>query len=186
MKINLHQLNPFLFFTLVLSLFNVGYAQEINREFYQIKIYSFETDDQIKNPENYLKEAYLPALKRLNINNVGVFKPRVDSIKKIYVLIPFSSLGQFEGLDNKIESDKKYLKYGAGYITGSHEKPNYQRIESIILKAFIDMPKIGTEGDSSFTRFKLKVRRFLYFILEARLDFLICFRFFDIALRLAL
>ncbi len=142
MKIKLNQLNTFLFFTLILSISNIGFTQEANREFYQIKIYSFDTDDQIANTENYLKEAYLPAIKRLGISNVGVFKPRTDSIKKIYVLIPFSSLEQFEGLENKVESDKTYLKNGSDYIMGSHEKPNFQRIESIILKAFIDMPKM--------------------------------------------
>ena len=142
MKIKLNHIKTFLFFTLILSLSNIGYTQETNREFYQIKIYSFNSDDQIENTENHLKEAYLPALKRLGISNVGVFKPRADSIKKIYVLIPFSSLGQFEELENKIESDETYLKNGAEYIKSSHEKPNFQRIESIILKAFIDMPKM--------------------------------------------
>ena len=142
MKTNTGTLKISFFLTLLLALSNVGISQEKNREYYQLKIYSFETNDQIANTENYLKEAYLPALKRLGINNVGVFKPRADSIKKIYVLIPFSSLKQFEELENNMEADPTYLKNGDKYINASYENPNYQRIESIILKAFIDMPKM--------------------------------------------
>jgi hypothetical protein len=118
----------------------ISYAQEQNREFYQIKIYSLLNDEQVEMTDNYLRKAYLPALKKQNIKNIGVFKPRVDSIKKIYVLIPFSSLSQFETLDYNLEKDKIYLASGADYLKTSHEKPAYQRIESILLKAFVDMP----------------------------------------------
>jgi hypothetical protein len=123
-----------------LTISNISSAQEQKREFYQIKIYSLETNEQIEMTDNYLKDAFLPALKKQNIRNVGVFKPRIDSIPKIYVLIPFSSLTQFENLDHKLEKDENYLANAAGYINSSHDKPAYQRIESILLKAFIDMP----------------------------------------------
>ena len=125
---------------LLLTISNVGSAQEQKREFYQIKIYSFATNEQARLIDNYLKDSYLPALKKQNIKNIGVFKPRADSIKKIYVLIPFSSLTQFETLDHKLEKDKNYLTNAADYFKASHDKPSYQRIESILLKAFIDMP----------------------------------------------
>ncbi len=118
----------------------ISYAQEQNREFYQIKIYSLLNDEQVEMTDKYLRKAYLPALKKQNITNIGVFKPRVDSIKKIYVLIPFSSLSQFETLDDNLEKDKIYMASGADYLKTSHEKPAYQRIESILLKAFVDMP----------------------------------------------
>ncbi len=142
MKTNALPLKISFFLTLLLTLSNTGISQEKNREYYQLKIYSFETNDQIAVTENYLKEAYLPALKRLKINNVGVFKPRADSIKKIYVLIPFSSLKQLDELENNMEADLTFLKNGDKYLNASYENPNYERIESIILKAFIDMPKM--------------------------------------------
>jgi len=129
-----------LLINLMLIISNTSNAQEQKREFYQIKIYSLETNEQIEMTDNYLKDAYLPALKKQNIKNIGVFKPRADSIKKIYVLIPFSSFKQFETLDHKLEKDENYLAKGEDYIKTSHEKPAYQRIESILLKAFIDMP----------------------------------------------
>lgn len=135
-------LKIFILLILMLSISSISIAQGQDREFYQIKIYSLETDEQLELTDQYLKEAYLPALKKQNIANIGVFKPRIDSIKKIYVLIPFSSLSQFETLDDKLSKDDTYLRNGANYLGASYKEPTYQRTESVLLKAFIDMPKM--------------------------------------------
>ena len=63
-------------------------AQE--RQFYQIKIYSMDNDQQVQTTDQYLSTAYLPALKRMKIGPIGVFKPRptdTTNLKQIYVLI---------------------------------------------------------------------------------------------------
>ena len=115
------------------------------REFYQFKTYSFDSDEQASQTDLYLQNAFLPALKKLNILNVGVFKPRLkegDTIKKTHVLIPFSSLQEFLDLDATLEKDSVYLKNGADYLNTSYDKPPYDRIESVLLKAFIDFPKL--------------------------------------------
>ena len=120
-------------------------AQDQKQEFYQLKIYSFGTTTQEKALDEYLQNAYLPALKKMNISNIGVFKLKsneVDSIKKIYVLIPFVELSQFEKLDQDLLKDKTYISNGANYIKAPNDKQLYFRIESILLKAFKDMPKM--------------------------------------------
>lgn len=113
------------------------------RELYQLKTYTLETDEQMLVVDHYLKDAFLPALKKLGINTVGVFKPRPneeDLSKKIWVLIPFSSMEQFLNLESNLAKDGSYLAAGTEYIQASHELPPYQRVESTLLKAFIDMP----------------------------------------------
>ena len=117
------------------------------QEFYQLKTYTFNTDEQVQTTDHYLEEAYLPALKKLDINPVGVFKLRPneeDSIKKILMLIPFSSMEQFLNLEDALAKDEVYLEAGNAYINASHEQPRYQRIESVLLKAFVDMPEMQT------------------------------------------
>jgi hypothetical protein len=126
--------------TFILAITNIINAQDESHEFYELKIYSFELEEQEQSIDKFLKNAYLPALRKQNIRNIGVFKPRADSIKQIYVLIPFSSLEQFYQLENKLFVDKTYLANGGEYINAVYNKPAYQRIESILLKAFIDMP----------------------------------------------
>ena len=116
------------------------------REFYQFKTYIFNSDEQASQTDLYLQNAFLPALKQLNMSDVGVFKPRLkegDTIKKTHLLIPFSSMQEFLDLETALEKDSVYLKNGADYIKASYDKPPYDRIESIILKAFIDFPKLN-------------------------------------------
>ena len=115
------------------------------REFYQLKIYTFKTEAQQLLTDTYLENAYLPSLKKLNIPNVGVFKNRItekDSIIKTYVLIPFSNINQFLDLETSLENDTAYISAGANYIEAKHDAKPYSRIESVLMKAFIDMPQM--------------------------------------------
>jgi hypothetical protein len=116
-----------------------------DRECYQLKIYTFDTDEQVQTTDTYLKEAFLPGLKRLGIEPVGVFKPRpneADTLKKTFVLIPFSSLNQFDSLEEELAKDETYLSAGGEYINAPHDQPPYQRFESILLRAFENMPEM--------------------------------------------
>ena len=123
-------------------------------EFYQIKTYTFSSVKQMLATDVYLGSAYLPALKRIGIDQVGVFKPienENDSTWKTYLLIPFSSMDEFLNLDAKLLQDQGHLSAGAAYLDASHEEKPYERIESTILKAFADMPKMKTPNLDSDT-----------------------------------
>ncbi|WP_276167751.1 NIPSNAP family protein [Zobellia alginiliquefaciens] len=118
-------------------------GQDNKREFYQLKTYFLKDANQEKVVDTYLKDAYLPALKRTGIENVGVFKPipkeDADALK-IYVLIPFNSLDQFLKLDHMLAQDKSYVSAGANYINAKHDNAPYERISSTLMKAFSEMP----------------------------------------------
>ena len=80
-------------------------VSKTKREFYQITIYHFSNANQEKMLDTYLQHALLPALHKMNIKNIGVFKPVGNDTaadKKIYVLIPFKSLDQFVKLPAKL------------------------------------------------------------------------------------
>lgn len=114
-----------------------------NREFYQLKIYTFDTKEQVSVTDQYLKEAFIPAVKKNGIESVGVFKQRLtetDTLLKTFVLIPFKSMDTFISIEAALEKDKAYLSAGKDYINASHDQAPYQRVESIILKAFEKMP----------------------------------------------
>ena len=114
-----------------------------NKEFYQIKTYNLKSAAQLSVTENYLKEAYLPALKRLGINAVGVFKPKtfsLDSITKLIVVIPFKTPKQFLQLEKKLAKDQTYLQAGADYINAKYNQAPYERMESVLLTAFSNHP----------------------------------------------
>ncbi len=117
------------------------------REFYQLKVYTFDTEEQVATTDQFLKDAFLPGLKKLGISQVGVFKPRTDAgdtIKKTYVLIPLTSIEQLVTIDDVLSNDSTYLISGADYINAAFDQKPYSRIESILLRAFPDMPSMKT------------------------------------------
>lgn len=113
------------------------------RDYYQIKVYTIKNATQEATVDKYLKDAFIPAMHRAGVKDIGVFKPIADDPAvgtKIFVFIPLKNLGDFEKLNDKLESDKKYQTAGADYINAKYDNPPYERIESILIKAFSKQP----------------------------------------------
>ena len=114
------------------------------RDYYQIKVYNVKDKAQQTTVDNYLKDAYLPALHKAGIKKVGVFKPiETDTAnygKKIFVFIPLKELEQIEKIESSLAKDNDYQKAGAAYINAPYNNPPYVRMESVILKAFTAQP----------------------------------------------
>jgi hypothetical protein len=109
--------------------------------YYQIKIYHLKSKAQEERLDSYLQNAYLPALHKAGIKTVGVFKPveQDTADKRIYVLIPFKTWDQLENTDNKLMSDPEFTAAGKDYLDAQYNNSSYNRIETIILKAFPKM-----------------------------------------------
>ncbi len=140
-------MNKAAYLPILLLLFTIStWGQGEQQEYYQLKTYLLDTEAQEKRTDQYLSEALLPALKRLNIKNIGVFKPRtIDSLnpRSIKVLIPMKSLQLLETLDAELQKDKDYMVAAKDFLDAPYENPPYTRVESILMKAFIDMPKMN-------------------------------------------
>ena len=112
------------------------------KEIYQLKVYTFDNAEQSAITDGFLEKAYLPALKSLGIQNIGVFKQRLsetDTINKTYVLIPLASLDQLAELEDQVFANEAFNTNGSEYLNAAHDNPNFTHIESIIMKAFPDM-----------------------------------------------
>jgi hypothetical protein len=125
----------------LMSFFNAR-ANAPARDYYQLKIYHYKTQDQETRLEQYLQQTYVPAIHRAGIKYVGIFKPvtQQDTDRRIYVFTPFSSLNKLAGIDQQLQADAKYLADGKDYIDADYKNVPYARIESIILQAFPGMP----------------------------------------------
>lgn len=118
--------------------------QAPKREFFEIRIYHLSGKAQEERMENYLKNAYLPALRRAGIKNIGVFKPVESDTafgKRIYVFTPMSSLDQLAKLPQALDKDKQYQTAGKDYLESEFKDPTYVRYETILLQAFSGMPQ---------------------------------------------
>jgi len=115
------------------------------KNFFELKIYHFKNNDQLALVEKFLQKALMPALHKAGIATVGVFKPvGNDTVidKKIYILIPYKTLDQFEKLPAKMEEDAVYQQAASEYLNTSYDKPVYDRIETILMQAFEYMPML--------------------------------------------
>lgn len=118
-------------------------GQAPKQEFYSIRIYQLKTAQQEARTDQYLQYALLPALHRLGIAEVGVFKPignDTAAIRRIYVLIPFKNLEQFAGLSTSLSKDAQYLSDGKDFLDAPFDSVPYDRMETILLQAFPHMP----------------------------------------------
>jgi hypothetical protein len=117
--------------------------QSMDREFYELKVYLLKNELQQKLVEDYLKNAAIPALNRLNVKHIGVFTELQPAGQtKIYMLTPYNSLNHFNEINDKIGKDAEFLSKGAAYLNAPASEPAYERIESSLLKAFAHSPKM--------------------------------------------
>jgi hypothetical protein len=130
---------------LLLMLFAFKSYGQAKQEYFEIRIYQVVQKAQEDRVDAYLKDVYIPALHRAGIMNVGVFKPvKTDTAsfgKLIYVFAPFRTVDQFLQLPLVLNNDKVYLEAAKSFKDAVYNDPPYKRFESILLKAFINMPQ---------------------------------------------
>ena len=111
-------------------------------EYYQLTIYHTKNAEQLSATNAYLKNIYLPALHKNGLTNIGVFSSIDNDTaidKKLYVLVPFASLQKFETLMNAISTGTLVKNDTSAYTNAAFNKAPYERMETVLLKAFRDM-----------------------------------------------
>lgn len=129
----------------LLTLISLPVNGQVQKEYYQLKTYTVKNEAQEQAVDTYLEKAFLPALKRYGIETVGVFKLHNEKFikaDKIQVLIPFTSLIQFEALEDYLLRDKTHVFAGKAYLEAAYNTAPYERINSVLMRAFVDMPRM--------------------------------------------
>ena len=132
--------------SILIVIFILSFSSSIfaaSRDYYQIQVYRLTGKVQEEKVDNFLKNAYLPALHRAGIAKVGVFKPiesDTTSGKRIYIWIPFTSPDHFAKIQDVLASDKEYQTKGIDFLGAPFDNAPFFRKESILLKAFQDAP----------------------------------------------
>lgn len=131
---------------LLLSAFVTKAQSAKDREFYELRVYHFGTKDQETALDNFLQNAFLPAVHRHGIKTVGVFKAignDTAASKRLYVLVPYKSLNDVNKLAQRLDKDAAYTAAGAAYLQAAHNKAPYNRMETVLLQAFAYMPQLA-------------------------------------------
>lgn len=132
------------------------------REFYELTLYHFSGSEQERVLDNYLEKALLPALHKLNIKEVGIFKPLANDTAKdklVYILIPLRNAEQITTLPLQLLKDKEYLLAGKEYFEAPYNSAPYQRMERMLLHAFplapqMKLPKLGSPKKEHIYEFR--------------------------------
>jgi len=119
-------------------------ASKPKQQYYEIRIYHVKQSSQLERIDSYLEYAFIPAMHRAGIDKIGVFKPvEADTAygKLIYVFVPLKNVDQYLKLSAQLSKDKEYQKAGKEFLDAPYTDPPFARYESILLKAFRDMPQ---------------------------------------------
>lgn len=126
--------------------------RQANDMIFQIKLYHLKDNNQLNMTDDFLKDAYLPALHRYGIKNIGVFKPISNDTavdKLVYVLVPFTSLDQWKKIIDRLGGDAAFKSSAENFLHADAKNPPFQRVESILLESFSGQPflKIPRQKD---------------------------------------
>jgi hypothetical protein len=109
-------------------------------QYYELRVYTTQSDAQQKRINDYWQSAGVPAYNRMGIQPVGIFTELNDSATNhIYVLIPCDSLEVFQAIPAKLAADADYQKAAAEYLSALKSDAAYERFESSLLIAFDGM-----------------------------------------------
>lgn len=136
-----------------------GYAEAepgAARDYYELRQYHVETEEQAKGVMTFLGEAMIPALNRLGVHPAGVFQP-ADGFSPVYLLLRYASLDVFSSLNQKLLADPEYTAKGAAFLDAPAAAPAYKRVESALLLAFAGMPHLDTPAKSPDRVLQLRI-----------------------------
>jgi len=119
-------------------------AESETRQYYEVRIYTTQSEEQQKRVDDYWQNAAVPAYNRMGIQPIGVFTELQDSAtNSIYVLIPCNSWEDFAAIPAKLAADADYQKAAADFLNAPKSNPAYVRFESSLLVAFDAMKRMA-------------------------------------------
>ncbi len=131
-------------------------AQSGGRDYYELRKYLLDTEEQKNRIDTYLRDAAIPAYNRIGVNPVGVFYLNSGEFSPIYVLLRYSSLETFVTATSKLLADSEFQKKGADVLDTPSSNPAYKRIENQLMVAFEKMPKLDVVSKADTRVFELR------------------------------
>jgi len=122
---------------------SIAHQEAGNPEFYELRVYKLRRGPSAGRFDAYVREAWMPAMKRLGIGPIGAFNVMLgpDSPAQ-YRLIPYRNLEELYTSRQRLSGDEEYKKAAAEYRNLPATDPPYLRAESQLMVAFASMPKL--------------------------------------------
>ncbi|HUV14362.1 MAG TPA: NIPSNAP family protein [Acidobacteriota bacterium] len=124
------------------------------RDYFEIRNYEFETQEQASAFESFLEKTGVPALNRAGINPVGVFVPE-EGFSPVTILLRHKSVEALVSLTEKLVSDKQLAS--TDVFDAPAASPAYKRLESSLFVAFAGMPELEVPIKGEGRVFQLRI-----------------------------
>jgi hypothetical protein len=113
------------------------------RELYEWRTYRLADKSKQAPLSQYLEAAALPAWQRIGLGPVGVFTEiGPDATPAMHVLLVYPTPESLVAAREALEADAGYKSAAAAHLAAKKEAPAFDRIESSLLLAFANAPKI--------------------------------------------
>lgn len=140
----------------VAPLNNASAASGSGRDYYELRQFTIEKEEQKQLIDRFFKNAAIPALNRLGVKPVGVFHPR-EGLGPIYTLLRYSSMEAAANLHHDLAQDSEFVSKAEEFLSAPVDAPAYKRMESSLLIAFTGMPQLETPVKDPGRVFQLRI-----------------------------
>ncbi len=118
-------------------------GDESKQEYLELRKYRLNVGPKKNLLGNFLREVGIPAMNRIGIGPVGVFSAMYGpNNPTLYVLLVHKSLDTVMNSASLLMHDKKYQREGSDFINAPLSEPAFVRMESLLMIAFKNMPKL--------------------------------------------
>ena len=112
------------------------------KQLFELRRYLLDSPKKQQALEAFFRDVEIPALNRIGIGPVGVFKEMEGDSLSLYVLVPYKRFEDFISLSDRLAADSKYMEDGDPVLNTTKNNPPYLRIESSLMEAFDRLPSL--------------------------------------------
>jgi len=134
-----------------------GEAGPAAKDLYELRLYHLPAGPKQQLFEDFAGKAAIPALNRIGIEPVGVFRMQEGDVSDLYVLLPHKSPESFITLTQRLGADAVFLEAGAEFLNAPFSDPAYQRYESSLMLAFDGHPQLTVPSKADTRVFQLRI-----------------------------
>ncbi|MEC3966386.1 NIPSNAP family protein [Flagellimonas halotolerans] len=134
----------------ILFILMLNFNSTAQEQVYELRTYELEFGRPEHILHDYFKDAFIPAMNRQGINNIGVFEEVGERLpKKIYVLIPYDDITTFQKSKELLIKDKKYLEDAGTYLKVAENLIPYSRISTDLIQSTTGFPSLQKPADNA-------------------------------------
>lgn len=125
------------------------------KEFYLLQKYTVATPEKRERLEAFFADAAIPALGRLGLGPIGLFRYRESS--DLQLLLPGPSADALAAANRALLADQAFVAAAGDALADPKKDPLYERMESSMLLAFDGIPKLERPTDAPGRIFQLRI-----------------------------